>query len=70
MAERGWGESEAGGGLSVPGHDLSGNRQPLPLLRDMVGGKRGPEGGRGWPKLSLEVEAEPGPESRSPQACV
>ena len=45
MAERRWGDPEGGDGLSVPAHDLSGNRQPLPLSRGLggtVGGKKRP----------------------------
>jgi len=69
MAERRWGDPEGGDGLSVPAHDLSGNRQPLPLSRGL-GGHRGrkEEALRetGWPKLPPEVEVEP----RSPKALV
>ena len=45
MAERRWGDPEGGDGLSVPVHDLRGNRQPLPLSRGLggtVGGKTRP----------------------------
>lgn len=62
MVERGGvGQSRRWKGGAMAGFDLGKDRQPFPVLSGTEGGKRGPQGGRGLPEVSLGVEAEPRP---------